>query len=103
MLVLHGRPAVRTPAGTEQLRPDDVVFFPKGPDGAHQIRNDTDETVRVLLWSTVVYPAATAYVDSGKVGVYTGIEGEDLMVRRSSAVDYYDGEGPTRTDPRGGA
>lgn len=30
--------------------------------------------------------------DSGKLGVYTGDAEEDLIVRRSSAVDYYDGE-----------
>jgi hypothetical protein len=48
--------------------------------------------VRVLMWSQVVYPTATAYPDSGKIGVYTGDKGEDLIARRSSAVDYYDGE-----------
>jgi uncharacterized cupin superfamily protein len=92
LLVLAGRPTLRTPEGTEQLSPDDVVFFPKGPDGAHQIRNDTDETVRVLLWSQVIVPSATAYPDSDKVGIWTGIKEENLMARRSANVDYYDGE-----------
>ena len=68
LLVLEGRPSVRTPEGTEQLEPLDVAFFPKGPEGAHQIRNDSDSAVRVLMWSTVVYPTATAYPDSDKVG-----------------------------------
>jgi uncharacterized cupin superfamily protein len=53
-LVLEGRPSVRTPGGLDQLVPLDLVFFTTGPEGAHQIRNDTDEPVRVLLWSTVV-------------------------------------------------
>ena len=92
VLVLNGRPTVRTPEGSEQLDPFDVVFFPKGPEGAHQVRNDTDEPARVLMWSQVVYPTATAYPDSDKVGVYTGDKAEDLMARRSSKVDYYDGE-----------
>jgi uncharacterized cupin superfamily protein len=92
VLALDGRPSVRTPEGTEQLEPLDMVFFPKGPEGAHQIRNDTDETVRVLMWSTVVTPSATAYPDSDKVGVWTGIKAENVMVRRSSGVEYYDGE-----------
>jgi hypothetical protein len=30
--------------------------------------------------------------DSDKVGVYTADKAEDLLVRRSSGVDYYDGE-----------
>jgi uncharacterized cupin superfamily protein len=91
-LVLEGRPSLRTPEGIEQLEPLDVAFFPKGPAGAHQIRNDTDAPVRVLMWSTVVIPAATAYPDSDKVGIWTGIKEENVMVVRSSNVDYYHGE-----------
>jgi uncharacterized cupin superfamily protein len=93
LLVLSGRPSVRNPEGTEQLEPFDVVFFPMGPAGAHQIRNDTDETVRVLMWGMVVVPTGTAYPDSDKVALWTGDKAEDLIVRRSSGVEYYDGEG----------
>ena len=93
VLALEGRPSVRTPEGTEQIEPFDVVFFPRGPVGAHQIRNDTDSTVRILMWSTVVYPAATAYPDSDKVAVWTGDKAENVMVQRSSNVDYFHGEG----------
>jgi uncharacterized cupin superfamily protein len=92
VLALSGRPSVRTPEGTDRLEPLEMAFFPKGPEGAHQIRNDTDETVRVLMWSTVLVPTATAYPDSDKVGVWTGDKAENLMVRRSSGVDYWDGE-----------
>jgi uncharacterized cupin superfamily protein len=92
MLVLTGRPTLRTPAGERQLAPFDAAFFPIGPDGAHQVRNDTGDTVRVVMWSTVITPSATAYPDSGKVGVWTGVEGENLMARRSAHVEYYDGE-----------
>ena len=92
LLVLEGRPTVRTPDATEQVDPFEVVFFPTGPEGAHQISNDTDAPVRVLMWSNVVYPTATAYPDSGKVGVFTGDKSEDLLVERSSGVDYYHGE-----------
>jgi uncharacterized cupin superfamily protein len=92
VLALEGHPSVRTPEGTEELEPFDVVFFPKGPDGAHQIRNDSDSTARVLMWSTMVYPSATAYPDSDKVAVWTGYKPEDLIVERSSEVDYYHGE-----------
>ena len=92
-MALSGRPSVRTPEGTEQIEPFDVVFFPKGPEGAHQILNETDETVRVMMWSTVVYPTATAYPDSDKVGVWTGDKDEDVMVPRSARVEYFHGEG----------
>jgi uncharacterized cupin superfamily protein len=93
LLVLAGRPSVRDPEGTKQLEPFDVVFFPMGPSGAHQIRNDTDETARVLMWSMVLTPTGTAYPDSDKVALWTGDKAEDLIVRRSSGVEYYDGEG----------
>jgi uncharacterized cupin superfamily protein len=92
VLVLQGRPTVRTPEGTDQLEPLEIAFFPRGPAGAHQIRNDTDAPVRVLMFSEVVYPTATAYPDSGKVGVWTGDKAEDLIALRSDKVDYFHGE-----------
>ena len=94
LLVLEGRPHVRTPDGTEQLDRLDVAFFPTGPEGAHGIWNETDTPVRVLMWSSVVFPTATTYPDSDKVGVWTRDKADDLMVRRSSGVEYYDGEVP---------
>jgi len=93
LLVLGGRPSVRHPGGTDELEPLDLVCFVRGPDGAHQIRNDGGETARVLMWSTVVLPSATVYPDSDKIGIWTGRKQDDLMVRRSSGVDYFDGEG----------
>jgi uncharacterized cupin superfamily protein len=92
VLVLAGRPSVRTPEGVQELEPLDVLFFQRGPDGAHQIRNDSDDPARIVMWSTVVFPTATAYPDSDKVGVYTGDKSEDLIVPRSSEVDYFHGE-----------
>ena len=92
LLVLEGRPTLRRPEGEETLEPWDVVCFATGPTGAHGVRNDTPETVRVLMWSTVRHPAATVYPDSGKIGMWTGNRDDDLMARRDSGVDYWDGE-----------
>jgi uncharacterized cupin superfamily protein len=92
LIVLAGRPTLRCPDGSETLEPWDVVCFPPGPDGAHGVRNDTDETVRLLMYSTVSHPAASVYPDSDKIGIWTGNRDDDLMVRRSSGVDYYAGE-----------
>jgi uncharacterized cupin superfamily protein len=41
----------------------DVAFFPPGPGGALQVRNDSAETVRVLMWGENPYPAAATYPD----------------------------------------
>jgi uncharacterized cupin superfamily protein len=91
MLVVRGRPHLRTPDGTEQLDERDVAFFATGPEGAHKIWNETDEPVHVLMWSNVVWPTSTAYPDSDKVGLWLA-PGDSLMVRRASGVEYYDGE-----------
>jgi uncharacterized cupin superfamily protein len=68
------------------------VFFPRGPDGAHGVRNETDETVRVLMFSPIVEIAATVYPDSDKIAVWTGNKDDNLLAFRSSNVDYYAGE-----------
>lgn len=92
LLVLEGTPTLRHPEGTEVLDPWDVVCFPRGPEGAHGIGNETDATVRVLMFSTVVIPTATVYPDSDKIGIWTGDSADDVIVRKDSAVDYFDGE-----------
>lgn len=92
LIVLAGRPSVRHPGGVEQLDPWDAVCFPRGPDGAHQVRNDGDTTARVLMFSTVVLPTVTVYPDSGKVGVWTAAKDADGLFRRADEVDYWDGE-----------
>jgi uncharacterized cupin superfamily protein len=92
LLVLEGHPTLRHPDGSDPLRPWDAVAFPEGPDGAHKVTNDTDETVRVLMFSTIGHPAATVYPDSDKIGIWTGNADDEAMVRRSSKVGYYDGE-----------
>lgn len=93
LLVLQGHPTLRDPEGSHRLGPWDVVLFPRGPEGAHGIRNETGETARVLMFSDVVIPTATVYPDSDKVGIWTGDPEVDVMARRESNVDYYDGEG----------
>jgi uncharacterized cupin superfamily protein len=92
LVVVEGRPVLRHPEGEDVLEPWDAVCFPPGPDGAHSVRNPGQDPVRVLMFSSLNHPAATVYPDSGKVGVWTGNRADDLIVRRSSAVDYFDGE-----------
>lgn len=95
LLVLSGTPTLRSPDGEERLGPWDVACFPRGPEGAHGIRNETAEPARVLMFSSVVQPTATVYPDSDKVGIWTGDPESTVLVRRSSNVDYYDGEVPS--------
>ncbi|HLW95764.1 MAG TPA: cupin domain-containing protein [Solirubrobacteraceae bacterium] len=92
LVVFEGTPTLRHPGGSERLDPWDVVFFPIGPEGAHKVSNETDQPVRFLMFSTVKTPAVCVYPDSGKIGVFTGEDIDSVIVRRSSNVDYWDGE-----------
>jgi uncharacterized cupin superfamily protein len=103
LLVLSGRPTVRHPEGSDQLEPWDAVCFPAGKEGAHSVRNETDGTARVLMWSEVIHPTATVYPDSDKIAIWTGGDrSDDLITTRSSAVDYFHGE-TTAPDAENGA
>jgi uncharacterized cupin superfamily protein len=92
LLVVEGRPTLRHPEGEELLVPWDLVFFPPGPDGAHMVRNDTDSTARVLMFSTMTAVAAVVYPDSDKISIWTTNGADDIVVRRTSGVGYWDGE-----------
>jgi uncharacterized cupin superfamily protein len=88
LIVLVGRPTLRTPSGEQELRPWDCAFFPAGEEGAHKVTNRTDETVRVCIWSNRLAVATSVYPDSEKVGAWP----PGKLFRLADAVDYYTGE-----------
>ena len=89
VLVLRGRPTLRTAEGERVLEEGDVATFPPGPGGAKEIRNETEEVARVLIVSTNVEPDVSEYPDAGKIGVR--VDGDDWkLFRPSDAVEYYD-------------
>jgi uncharacterized cupin superfamily protein len=63
MVVLRGRPTLRTPEGSRPLEEGEVVHFPAGPDGAHGVSNETDEPARFLMASTLQSPEVVEYPD----------------------------------------
>ena len=67
LIVLRGRPTLRTPEGERQLAEGEVVHFSVGPDGAHGVRNDTDDEVRYVVAGIRVSPEVAEYPDIGKV------------------------------------
>ncbi|MFN2471873.1 MAG: cupin domain-containing protein [Gaiellaceae bacterium] len=92
LIVLAGRPTLRTPEGERELVPGEITCFPEGPAGAHKVTNRGQEAVRVLMVSTKDAPAVWVYPDSDKIALWTGNAADGLMARRSSHVDYWDGE-----------
>jgi uncharacterized cupin superfamily protein len=67
LIVLRGRPTLRTPEGERQLAEGEVVHFSVGPDGAHGVRNDTDDEVRYIVAGIRVSPEVAEYPDIGKI------------------------------------
>ena len=90
LIVIMGSPVIRTPSGDTHLIAGDVVCFPAGPTGAHQVRNPSDEPIRVALFSTKSEIGLAEYPDSEKIGIWVG--DAHYMLRRSAHLDYWDGE-----------
>jgi len=67
LVVLKGRPTLRTPNGERQLDEGEAVYFPVGADGAHGLKNETDEPVRILMASTLSSPEVAEYPDLGQI------------------------------------
>ena len=94
LIVLEGAPSLRTPAGWSELEQGDVLRFPVGESGAHQLVNRTESPIRFLALSNqqtdlVVYP------DTAKVGAFERRPeggGLHLVFREGDAVEYYEGE-----------
>ena len=84
LVVVAGSPLVRTPDGEQALRAGDVVCFPVGPDGGHQVTGPGT----VLILSANRAPESVEYPDSGKVGVRP----PGRIFRSADSVDYWDGE-----------
>jgi len=97
IIVIRGRPTVRTPDGNRELDEGEVLYCPLGEDGAHQILNRTDDTVTFLSVSSHGRPDIVVYPDSGKLGVGQRLPrggGLRAFFRRELAVDYWDREVP---------
>ena len=67
LIVLRGRPTLRTPEGERQLAEGEAVHFATGPDGAHAVRNDTEEPVRFVVAGIRVSPEVVEYPDLNQI------------------------------------
>jgi uncharacterized cupin superfamily protein len=92
LLVVSGRPTLRTPDGQDELVEGDVVAFRRGDEGLHQVINHTGAPIRVLMLSTLLQPDLVRYADSGKFGA-RDLHGERILLTRPDGIlDYWDGE-----------
>jgi uncharacterized cupin superfamily protein len=69
VVLLEGRPSLRTPAGWREMEEGEVACFRVGEDGAHQIVNRTEEPVRFLAFSNQ-QPDVVVRPDSESLSVF---------------------------------
>lgn len=101
VIVLSGRPSLRTPEGIRELEEGEAVSFPVGEGGAHQILNRGQETATFLAISSNGRPDVVVYPDSDKIGVGERLpKGGGLrgFFRRDDAVGYWTDEDAPSAD-----
>jgi uncharacterized cupin superfamily protein len=104
LLVIAGTPSLRTPDGWRELAEGEVVSFPVGPRGAHQVQNRGHRPARVLMVSQMIGPEVCLYPDSDKVMARERPPGRPAdgtvrkLFRMPDEVDYWEGEGPPDPD-----
>jgi uncharacterized cupin superfamily protein len=108
LIVLSGRPSLRTADGWRELADGEVIAFAVGEEGAHQVANWSDEPVRFLVVSEMNAPDVNGYPDTGKVGVLTrppGSRDKDAglfeFFMLDDSTEYWEGE-PRPERPDGG-
>jgi uncharacterized cupin superfamily protein len=84
LLVVAGTPRLRTPDGERVLRSGDLVCFPVGPGGAHEVSGPGT----VLLVSTHRSPDAIEYPDRGEVE----LRPPGAVFRTADSVERWDEE-----------
>jgi uncharacterized cupin superfamily protein len=97
LVVVSGRPSLRTSEGWRELETGEVVAFATGVEGAHQVANWSETPVRILLLSESKETEVCGYPDSRKImaDALLGRPDESShMWRLDDAVDYYEGERP---------
>jgi uncharacterized cupin superfamily protein len=87
LLVVSGTPTLRHPGGEQQLEPWDIVFFPPGPTGAHQVRNNSESAARIAMFSSTAPVGAVVYPDSDMIRIFSTDGTDDILIQRNSALD----------------
>ena len=99
LIVLSGTPVLRTLTGERELAEGELVAFPPGEAGAHQVVNRDSEPARILIVSEMNAPDVVVRTESEKISAFgrpPGAAGEgfhDCYYRRD-AVELWDGEPP---------
>ena len=77
IVVLAGRPTLRTLTGERVLEEGEVVACPTGRRGAHRLDNRGDSPARVLIVSTMRAPEINEMVEEGELWLRSYAPGRD--------------------------
>ena len=87
-MIISGKAMLRTPDGFTEVNRGDVIFFEKGPSGAHQLYNHSESECVYLDLRTTVGVDICEYPDSNKINILPYLE----IYESFAKVDYYKGE-----------
>ena len=87
-MIISGQAMLRTPDGFREVKKDDILFFEKGPSGAHQLYNHGETECVYLDLRTTAGIDVCEYPDSNKISILPYLE----IYESASKVDYYKGE-----------
>jgi uncharacterized cupin superfamily protein len=100
LIVVDGSPSLRTPEDERVLERGEVVGFPRGASGAHQVVNRSEADARILLISEMNAPEVVIRPESGKVsalGTPPGYRGEGVVHKvfhERDEAPFWEGEDP---------
>ena len=99
LVVIAGSPSLRTLEGERTLEPGEIVSFPRGESGAHQVLNRSDSEARVLLISEMNAPEVVVRPESGKLSAFgrpPGGRGEGIhrVFYERDEAPFWEGEDP---------
>jgi uncharacterized cupin superfamily protein len=92
-VIIAGKAMLRTPDGFSEVNKNDVIFFEKGPSGAHQLYNHSDTACLYFDLRTTVGIDVCEYPDSNKINILPDLE----IFESSAKVDYYKGEADVKS------
>jgi uncharacterized cupin superfamily protein len=91
VIVVDGEVVVRTPKGDRTLRAGDIVCFPPGEEGAHQVRNESNAVARFAMPSSWAGEGYAAVRPDSNTALIVG-PGFRRIVPLDESLDYWDRE-----------
>ncbi len=91
LIVVDGEVVVRAPTGDRTLCAGDVACFPTGPEGAHQVRNESDAPARFVMPSSRAGEGYVAVRPDSNTALIVG-HGFRRIVPLDEDLGYWDRE-----------